>query len=257
MQQMLTNLGVNSWDAMPAGGNLHFSLSAIAVQPEQVPVFPEIKPGNWIELTVSDTGIGMSSEVKDRIFEPFFTTKDVDKGTGLGLSQVDGIVKQHDGFIYVESQENKGTTFIIYFPSIVSTFYNFSQEEIQGIPYGNGETILLVEDNFNVLNVTQKMLAHLNYRVLSAINGKQALETYDKFANEIKLVLTDVNMPEMGGIALSKALIRRNPGIKVVVLTGYPLEDNSKELLMKGIVSWMSKPLQLDQLAQVVHQALH
>jgi CheY-like chemotaxis protein len=212
--------------------------------------------GHWVALSISDTGTGISTEVLPRIFEPFFTTKEVGKGAGLGLAQVYGIITQHEGYIEVQSEFAQGTTFTIYLPAALPTLQSLPPITDVETIRGGGEVILLVEDDLAVLEVTQAMLEHLGYRVITATNGRQALEIYDHHPDEIALVLTDVTMPEMGGVALSKNLWAKYPAVKVVVLTGYPLEAESKELLNQGIVDWLQKPLNRQQLAQTISRCL-
>jgi two-component system, cell cycle sensor histidine kinase and response regulator CckA len=256
MQQVLTNLAVNAWDAMPTGGALRFGLAHRFIESEDQAPHPGIKAGPWIVLSVSDTGMGMSPEVQAHIFEPFFTTKPVDKGTGLGLSQVDGIVKQHEGQIYVDSEVGQGTTFTLYLPPLAVGSLVYAHARNGEVSRGQNQTILLVEDNLSVLKVTQKMLQRLGYQILTATNGRAALEVYEQHQQEIALILADSTMPIMGGLDLAQALHDRNPAIKVVVITGYPLRDESKELLSRGVINWLQKPLHFEQLAQAISQAL-
>ena len=200
MQQIITNLAVNARDAMPNGGTLSFHLSTINVPQTEIPACPEIGAGRWVKLIVSDTGSGIPSEVIPRIFEPFFTTKEVGKGTGLGLAQIYGIVKQHSGCIVASSPAGQGATFTLYFPALATEAVTESRET-KAIPHGQGETILLVEDEAAVLQVAKTLLEMLNYRVLTAKNGQDALAIYQDQAEQIVLVLTDVVMPKMDGFA--------------------------------------------------------
>jgi GAF domain-containing protein/ActR/RegA family two-component response regulator len=256
MQQVLTNLAINARDAMPKGGMLKFTLSQNILEADERPPLPEMQPGNWVILTVSDSGVGILANVLPHIFEPFFTTKEVGKGTGLGLAQVYGIVTQHNGYIDVQTQVMQGTTFNIYLPRPLHTFKHTAHSIESETTQGKGELILLVEDDLAVLEVTQAMLEHLGYQVVSAINGRHALEVFDQYEDQIALVLTDMTMPEMGGVALSQALHHKKSTIKVIALTGYPLEAESKELLNQGIIAWLQKPLNRQQLAQIVSQSL-
>lgn len=256
MQQVLTNLAVNARDAMPQGGELRFRLSRFSLQPEEQSPFPGMPPGEWIALFVSDTGTGIPPEVLPHLYEPFFTTKEPGQGTGLGLAQVYGIVKQHEGYIDVESQVGKGTTFVLYFPSLPLPEETSPEEAREETPRGHGETLLLVEDEAAVREVGQNLLEHLGYQVLTATNGRQALEVYERHQDQIALVLTDLVMPEMGGKELFYALRERNPRVKVVVLTGYPLGGESEDLLVDGIAGWLQKPLRLSPLAQIVNRTL-
>jgi signal transduction histidine kinase/ActR/RegA family two-component response regulator len=254
--QVLTNLAVNARDAMPAGGILQFRLYIFTLNPGERPPYPDMSPGHWLALSISDTGVGIEPEILPRIFEPFFTTKEVGKGTGLGLAQVYGIVTQHEGYIDVKTQVGQGTTFTFYLPAILSSSKILASTTEAETLQGHGEVILLVEDDTDVLEVTQAMLEHLGYRVVTATNGRHALEIYDQYQAEIALVLTDVTMPEMGGIVLAQTLQAKYPAIKVIALTGYPLETESKDLLAQGIVDWLQKPLNRRQLGQTISRSL-
>ncbi|UCC86533.1 MAG: PAS domain S-box protein [Anaerolineales bacterium] len=255
LQQMLTNLAINARDAMPAGGQIRIGLSHLRLKPGEDPPYPDLPPGEWGVLTVSDTGAGIAPEILPHIFEPFFTTKGIGQGTGLGLAQAYGIVKQHDGHIDVISQIDRGTEFTIYLPLYVSR--RVAQEEPAQIPRGRGQTILLVEDEPTVLLVGQTMLERLGYRVLTAVNGQQALKLYSADQDEIALVLTDMVMPGIDGMTLLRALKAQNPSVRGVMITGYPMRgEGVEEFPAQGIVGWLQKPLTLTELAQVVSRAL-
>lgn len=257
IQQALTNLAVNARDAMPDGGELKFWLSHLKLDAEDHSHYPDLTSAEWLVLSIADTGTGIKPEYLNHIFEPFFTTKDVGQGTGLGLAQVYGIIKQHDGHITVESQPGLGTTFTLYFPALPTLAQpSFPRMPVE-VPHGQGEVILLVEDDAVVLEVTESMLQTLGYQVLIATNGREALEVFDRHQDEIALVLTDVTMPELGGIALAQALQERSSTIKIVALTGYPLEIEAEHSLTKGIVDWLQKPLNLKQLAKIVNRSLN
>ena len=258
IQQVLTNLAVNARDAMPEGGELRLRLSTLSLQPGDRALLPDLPPGEWVVLSVLDTGTGIPPEVIPHIFEPFFTTKQVGQGAGLGLAQVYGIVKQHDGYIDVVSHEGEGTIFFIYLPAARE-----KEKEavapgalVEETPVGRGETILLVEDDPTVLAVIQATLEQLGYRVLTAANGPEALAVHGQRGAEISLVLTDLVMPEMGGVALFHALQAHDPAIKVVVTTGYPLGEEYQQLQAQGIAGWIQKPPDRDQLARILRQAL-
>ena len=255
IQQIVTNLVVNARDAMPQGGVLTLGLRRFELTPGAMPPSSALSPGEWIALSVSDTGTGIAPEHMPHLFEPFFTTKGVGKGSGLGLSQVYGLVEQHDGLIDVTSDLGKGTTFTIYLPAVRREEVT-APEALEVIPRGQGETILLVEDEPMVLGVIGAMLEDFGYRVLTAADGYEALMVYDRHRGEIALVLTDVVMPRMGGVELFHALRAQDPGVKVVMTTGYPLEEEGKQLLAQGIVDWLQKPMSPAQLAQAVRRAL-
>lgn len=256
IQQVLTNLAVNARDAMPKGGVLRFRLSQLTLEPGERPPCPGMHPGQWIAFYVSDTGTGIPGEILPHIFEPFFTTKGPGQGTGLGLAQVYGIIQQHDGFIDVISRPGKGTMFIIYLPALAIPEEEPSDDGLEGLLLGNGETVLLVEDEPEVLEAGKAILEHLGYSVVTATNGRQALKVYAEHKDEIALVLTDMVMPEMDGVALFQALRAGNPDIQLVVMTGYPLGDEAKELLAQGVVDWLQKPVNFIRLAQVVGRIL-
>jgi PAS domain S-box-containing protein len=257
LQQVLVNLAINARDAMPAGGTLQFRLSRFSLQSNDPPPYPGLPVGEWLSLAVSDSGIGILPKHQPHIFEPFFTTKEVGQGTGLGLAQVYGIVKQHEGEIEVESQFGGGTTFILYLPVLSPTLALPPITKQPAVPRGQEEVILRVEDDLVVLRANEAILKHLGYQVLTAINGRQALAVYDSHAEDIALVVTDMTMPEMSGLALIQTLHQRNPVIKVVILTGYPLGEETAELVTLGVIDWLQKPVNYKQLAQAVSRALH
>ncbi|RLG59502.1 MAG: hypothetical protein DRN95_01930 [Candidatus Hydrothermarchaeota archaeon] len=256
IQQMLANLAVNARDAMPEGGELGFQLSRLSLRPEDEAPFPDMQPGEWIVLSVWDTGVGIPPEILPRIFEPFFTTKEAGKGSGLGLAQVYGIVKQHDGFIGVESRVGEGTKFTIYLPFSGEAEGELEEEVPEEVPHGRGETILVVEDEPAVLFMIGEVLEGLGYRVLKVGSGREALRVYEQHREEIALVLTDLVMPEMGGMRLYQALRELNPEVKVVVMTGYSSEKEIKELLSQGIVTWVQKPIDITKLAKLMKEVL-
>jgi signal transduction histidine kinase len=260
LRQVLMNLAINATEAMPAGGELRLRLSQLTLSPGARPPALEIPPGSWQVLTVSDTGTGIAAADLPRVFEPFFTTKEPGKGSGLGLAQVYGIVKQHDGYIRAESQVGSGTTVAIYLPVVTrETQRSMGVAEPvlpTPIPHGHGETVLLVEDEPAVLEVCYVLLKELGYTVLTATNGQQAMEVYTAHQAAIALVLLDLVMPEMGGEALFKALRQMNPAVKVVIMTGYPLEEEGKQLLAQGILAWVQKPPSIEQLARLISGVL-
>lgn len=253
LQQVFMNLAVNAHDAMPEGGRLRVGLSHLRL--EQGEPGLGLAPGEWVVWTIADTGTGMTPEVRKHVFEPFFSTKRPDRGTGLGLAQVYGIVKQHGGEIHVNSEMGKGTTFWIYLPRLVREEGSavLPGDEIQR---GLGETILVVEDEAAVLATTTAMLESLNYRVLTAANGQQALEVYEHHRGSIAVVLTDMVMPQMDGRKLFEALQAKAPGLQVVMMTGYPLGGSEESQELQGIAGFLEKPLSLEKLARTVHQAL-
>jgi two-component system cell cycle sensor histidine kinase/response regulator CckA len=257
MQQMVTNLAVNARDAMPRGGTLRIGLERIEVQPGSSPPLPEMEVGEWVQVTVSDTGMGVSAKDLPHIFDPFFTTKAPGEGSGLGLAQVHGIVGQHEGHIDVESQPGQGTTFTIYLPALPVHPQEPLALETPVLIKGQGETILVVEDDTVVRKTMIDSLELLNYRVLGAANGRQALAVLERHSDEIALVLSDVVMPEMGGVALLHALRERGLEVGMVLMTGHSLERKMESLRAQGMIDWLPKPPDLEQLAKVVGRALN
>jgi len=243
LQQALMNLALNARDAMPEGGVLRISLDRVTVgEWERAPV-PDMAPGEWVRLMVSDTGSGIPPENFDRIFEPFFTTKQPGVGTGLGLAQVFGIVKQHGGEVVVDSEVGEGSTFALYLPALGTPEETGSGEEQTLATCADvRRTILLAEDNEATRMAIEDALDMLGYRVLAASTGREALDLFSRHKEEIDLVLSDMVMPEMGGVELCQALMAEKPDLKMVVMTGYPLADEGRSLLEQGIVDWIQKP---------------
>jgi signal transduction histidine kinase/ActR/RegA family two-component response regulator len=256
IQQVLTNLAANARDAMPGGGELRFELSRIEVTADKAPPVADMGPGAWVCLAVSDTGTGMTEEVRAHLFEPFFTTKEVGKGTGLGLAQVYGIVRQHDGYIGVETELGQGTTFRIYLPAYQEEMKEAKAEEPSVLPQGQGETLLLVEDNENLREAGQSILESLGYRVLTAANGREALAVYG-MEGGADLVITDLVMPEMGGKELVRELRRSDPNVKALGITGYATMGVAEGLREVGFLDVVHKPFDVKELARVIRRALH
>jgi len=222
MEQILMNLTVNARDAMPKGGWIRIKTAYVEVSTMEAQAIGEIKSGDYVRITVEDTGEGMSPEIRERIFEPFFTTKQVGQGTGLGLSTVYGIVKQHKGYIHVESEIGKGTRFTLYFSPYRERVESSSgkNRDNSGIQKGSG-TILAVDDEKIIREFTRATLAPLGYRILTAESGREALRICEGTEEKIDLLLTDMVMPGMGGPELAGAIQEKRPGIKVLFMTGY------------------------------------
>jgi PAS domain S-box-containing protein len=260
VQQVVTNLAVNARDTMAEGGKLCIGLRRIQIEEPETAPLPEMQAGEWVQVTVSDTGTGIPPDVLPYIFDPFFTTKAPGKGSGLGLAQVHGIVAQHEGQIDVRTKVGEGTTFIIYLPALTVKKPETTGQTPDALPHGNGQTILVVEDNADTRRALVDSLEVLNYRPLEAANGREALAIFEQHANDpgqkIALVLSDVTMPEMDGQELFHALRQRDPTVKVVLLTGHLLKEKLESLKAQGLNDWMLKPPLLWQLAQVVAQVL-
>ena len=257
LQQMITNLVINARDAMPAGGELRLKLTRVEAKGEAICAgCNQAIEGDWVALTVTDTGKGIPAEVLPRIFEPFFTTKEVGQGSGLGLAQVLGIVQQQAGHVTVASQAEKGAIFTVYLPPLGPRQHNTERVKPTPLQQGQGETILLVEDDATVLAVIQTMLQHLGYQVLTATNGREAVAVYEEHQAAIALVLSDIVMPDMESDTLFNLLKAQNDGIKMALMSGYPLDQEGAKLLELGVVEWLQKPVSLSQLAQVISQVL-
>jgi two-component system cell cycle sensor histidine kinase/response regulator CckA len=255
IRQMLMNLVVNARDAMPEGGTLTVRLERIRLRTGEALPLPELFPGDWVCIAVSDTGTGIPDDVLPHIYEPFYTTKAPDQGTGLGLAQVFGIVALHQGAIDVQTQVGKGTTFFIYLPALTVIGHTDTRRETGEIRLGHGETLLVIEDNPEVRATLVESLTQLNYRVLEARQGKDALALYEHHSNNIALVVSDWIMPEMGGRDLVKALRARGLDKPVLILSGHPPDPQAGDLQEAGIV-WLQKPLTLERLARSVAEAL-
>ena len=251
LQQALVNLALNAQDAMPEGGDLTLALG-LCDKPVAGKPLPE---GGWACLAVTDTGTGIASEVLSHIFEPFFTTR-LPLRSGLGLAQVHGIVAQHGGHVEVDTTVGEGTTFTVYLPALPPSPPEALPAATAELPQGGGETVLVVEDNPVMRQALVDGLDLLNYRTLTAVDGREALALYEQHAQEIALVLSDLIMPEIGGMALCRALSKRHPEARVVILTGYPLEEGDEAMRDRCVVGWLKKPVDLDRLAEAVAQAL-
>jgi PAS domain S-box-containing protein len=276
MQQMLTNLAVNARDAMPEGGALRFALARVAAvpdggdAPDETDLLDGREPGGgqdgeaegWVRLTVSDTGTGIAPDVLPHIFEPFFTTKGPGGGSGLGLAQVYGIVKHHGGHLEVATTVGEGTTFSIYLPALRTQQPEALAVESQAFVQGQGDTILVVEDDVTLRRALVESLALLNYRVLEAVNGREALEILEQSSvgsgegGQIDLVLSDLVMPEMGGRALFHAMRQRGLRVPMVILSGHPMASELDDLRDRGLAGWILKPPDMARLSQILAETL-
>jgi len=255
IQQILTNLSVNAHDAMPAGGELGMGLDLLNLEQPAPPPLPGLPAGEWVVLTVADTGVGIRPEVLDNIFDPYFTTKTGGKGSGLGLAQVYGIVRQHHGFIGVVSAPGNGATFTVYLPRIKEGKLPPAEPTRPNRPAGQGETILLVEDEEVVRLLGEQILTKLGYHVRLAANGWEALVVQET-AGKIDLLITDLVMPGMSGRELILELRRKEPGLKAMAITGYTVAEDRRELAEQGISEIVSKPFDIDLLASTVRRLL-
>jgi signal transduction histidine kinase/CheY-like chemotaxis protein len=262
MQQMIMNLSVNARDAMPEGGELRIKLEWVRIEDGDWAPLPEMEAGEWVRLEVADTGSGIPADVLPRIFDPFFTTKSTGEGTGLGLAQVWGIVAQHEGHVDVITRMGEGTTFTIYLPALSVAPPEGLPSEKEPLLQGQGEIILVVEDNEVMRKAMVETLALLNYRALEAANGREALVVLERSAPHqagregVALVLCDLVMPEMGGRALFDTLRQRGLILPVVMLSGHSMESEQKSLRAQGLAGWLLKPPNIARLAQMLAQVL-
>jgi nitrogen-specific signal transduction histidine kinase len=256
VDQILANLVVNARDAISGVGAVTMITGNVAIDDSNRAETPEFIPGEYVLLTISDTGAGMSQEVRDNIFEPFFTTKEVGKGTGLGLSTVYGIVKQNEGFIYVTSEPGKGTTFKIYLPRIVAETAQVPSEEATGKRPTGTETILLVEDDEAVLNLSKIILENLGYTVLAAPTPVQAIHLAEDHPGDIHLLITDVVMPEMNGRELAEKLSAIRPNLKCLYMSGYTADVIAHRGILDEGVNFIQKPFLSYDFAARVRQVL-
>lgn len=255
LDQILVNLATNARDAMPSGGLLTITLSAVVLDEHFIRTHGFGTPGNYARITVSDNGVGMDSQTCNRIFEPFFTTKPVGQGTGLGLAMVYGIVKQNNGYITVTSRENNGTSFDVYLPEHHETIEPLQPSEHQ-TPLPGHETILLVEDETSLRKATRRVLEDYGYMVIEAANGKEALEMFIKHQNIISLVIMDVIMPQKSGKEAYDEIRAIAPEAKVIFMSGYPDDILSRQNILEPDVQLMLKPIAPEVLLKKIRGTL-
>jgi PAS domain S-box-containing protein len=257
VHQILLNLCVNARDAMPNGGNLTIGVENCVLDEQYAAMNIQAKPGRYVNISVTDSGTGMPADLIDKIFEPFFTTKALNKGTGLGLSTVMAIVKSHDGIVNVYSEPGKGTTFKVYLPAMeTTTEARKEQTEAASLPRGNGETILVIDDEASILTITSQTLQAFGYRVLTAADGADALSVYVQNRNDIAVVLTDMMMPVLDGPATIHALLRINPAVKIVAASGLNANGGVAKASGAGIKHFLTKPYTAGTLLKVMRAIL-
>ncbi len=256
IDQLLTNLCVNARDAIAGVGKVTIETENIAFDKAYCDMHTGFVCGEYVMLAVSDDGSGMSKEVIDNLFEPFFTTKAIGKGTGLGLATVYGIVKQNEGVIKVCSEPGEGTTFKVHLPRFAGQAIEPQAESKAEIPKGQGETILLVEDEPAILNVGRAMLEEVCYKVLTAGTPGEALRQFKSHGPEIQLLITDVVMPEMNGRDLAKLICDINPGLKCLFTSGYTANVIAHHSVLDEGVNFLQKPFSIDDLASKVREVL-
>jgi CheY-like chemotaxis protein len=255
IEQVLLNLYVNAWQAMPGGGDLYIRGENVTLDENAARLFAA-KPGNYVKVSVTDTGVGIDEETQQRIFEPFFTTKEMGRGTGLGLASAYGIIKNHGGIINVYSRKGQGTTFNVYLPATERAINEQGPEERDKEIQQGHETVLLVDDEDMIIDVGEKMLREMGYKVLLAKSGKAAVEVYKKHRDEIDLVILDMIMPDMGGGDAYDTLKGINPDIMVLLSSGYSIDGQATEILKRGCDGFIQKPFNMSQLSQAMRKTL-
>jgi CheY-like chemotaxis protein len=256
MDQVVMNLAVNSRDAMPDGGKLTIETANVRLTDEYAASHLEARPGPYVMMAVSDTGIGMDTATQGRVFEPFFTTKEQGKGTGLGLSIVYGIVKQNAGGIMMYSEPSRGTVFKIYIPAVEAPVPAALAEGEEGDRGLRNATILLVEDEDQVRKLARAFLERQGYRVVEAASGPEALKTLEEYAGRIDLLLTDMVMPQMNGAALAERVKAMRPEIRILFMSGYTEVGVEIPELLSGEGQFLQKPFSASTLDRKVREAL-
>jgi PAS domain S-box-containing protein len=253
IEQVLLNLYVNAWQAMPNGGNLYLETANVVVDKEYMKPY-SVKIGRYVKVSVTDTGVGMDEKTKERVFDPFFTTKEMGRGTGLGLASTYGIVKGHKGIINVYSEKGNGTTFTIYLPA---SNKEIIKEETIPLDVMKGEgTILLIDDENTILDVSRELLEMLGYRVCVARSGREAIEIYKAQKDTIDLVILDMIMPSMGGGETFEYLKQINCDVKVILSSGYSINGKAKEIMDRGCRSFIQKPFQVHELSERIRRSM-
>ncbi len=260
IEQVLMNLFVNAWQAMPDGGDLFIAVANVELDEHYARVKSyNVRPGRYVKLSVTDSGVGMDAETRKRIFEPFFSTKEKGMGTGLGLASAYGIIKNHGGFINCYSELGQGTTFNIYFPEsyqgIVDDAPETDDDLTTGVPRGT-ETILFVDDDEENLTVGRKILAGLGYQVYTARDGKTSLEIYTAMGDQIDMVVLDYVMPGMGGREVFEALRRLDPDVRVLLSSGYSSNNQVAHMLDQGCKGFIQKPYDAGRMARKIREIL-
>ena len=257
VHQVLLNLCVNARDAMPNGGSLAVDVTNCEFDEQYASMNLQARPGRYVNISVTDSGMGIPPGILDKIFEPFFTTKELHKGTGLGLSTVQAIVKSHGGIVNVYSELGKGTTFKVYLPATESSSgAKKNHAEKVSLPRGNGETILLVDDEASILTITGQTLQAFGYRVLTATNGAEAVALYAQHRQEIAVVLTDMMMPFMDGPTTIYAMLKINPEIKIVAASGLAATGGTTKAPAPSVKHFLTKPYTAEALLEVLRQIL-
>jgi len=253
IEQVLINLYVNAQQAMPSGGDLTLKTRNVTLDEAYVRNY-KVKPGNYVMLTVTDTGVGIDDRAKERIFEPFFTTREMGRGRGLGLASAYGIIRGHQGIINIYSEEGQGTTFNLFLPATEKAAVKETVPP-KGLLEGT-ETILFVDDEDVIIDVNREILESLGYKVVAAKSGQEALEVYRKLQGKISLIILDMIMPGMDGEATYDSLKKVNPELRVILSSGYSKNEQAKAILEKGCQAFIQKPFSISDLSMTIRQVL-
>ncbi|MFC1726442.1 PAS domain S-box protein [candidate division KSB1 bacterium] len=253
MIQIFTNIIINARDAMPRGGELIIKTENVFLDEDFVRTHAEFKPGNYVKISVTDSGIGMPKDIMDRIFEPFFSTKGEGKGTGLGLATVYGIVKNHYGHISCYSEQGEGTTFCVYLPV---TGKKIEKTEKREKVFTGSETILVVDDEKDIRESTATLLKSLGYEVFTASDGQQALKIYEKNKNDIDLIIIDMIMPTLSGKETYLELKKINPDVQVILASGYSQNGKATDIINEGVQAFIQKPFRMHELSGLIRKLL-
>ena len=253
IDQVLLNLYVNAWQAMPAGGDIYLETENVTLDENYVKPF-SIEPGGYVKISVTDTGTGMDKATRERIFEPFFTTKEMGRGTGLGLASAYGIIKNHGGFIDVYSEKGHGSTFNIYLPASEKEVIEEKKAAVDTLR--GTETVLFVDDEDMIIEIAEELFEQLGYKVLTARSGKEAIETYEKNKARIDMVLLDMIMPDMSGSDTYDRMKEIDPDIKVLLSSGYSINGQATEIMDRGCNGFIQKPFKMKELSQKLREIL-
>jgi CheY-like chemotaxis protein len=253
IEHVLLNLFVNAWQAMAGPGQLYVETVNVVLDECDAKPFT-VKPGRYVKISITDTGMGMDKATQQRIFEPFFTTKEMGRGAGLGLASVYGIIKNHGGYINVYSEKKEGTTFTIYLP--VSEKDVYEEKKLPEKVVKGTVTLLLVDDEDIIIDVGEQMLKTLGYEVLLARGGKKAIEVYTNNQDRIDMVILDMIMPDMGGGETYDRLKEINPDVKVLLSSGYSINGKANEILERGCNGFIQKPFDLRGLSGKIGEIL-
>ncbi|MBI4619426.1 MAG: PAS domain S-box protein [Desulfobacterales bacterium] len=253
IEQVLMNLFINAWQAMPSGGDIYIETENVIINDDHRKHY-KVDPGRYVKISVTDTGVGMDEATQQRIFEPFFTTKEMGRGTGLGLASVYGIVKNHKGIINVYSEKGEGTTFNIYLPASESEVIE-ERKLKEGVLRGS-ENVLLVDDEEMILDVVKEMLDSLGYKVSIATSGREAVDICKKDKEKIHIVIMDMIMPDMGGNETYYRLKQTNPDLKILLSSGYAINGKAMEILGLGCNGFIQKPYNMKQLSEKLREIL-